>query len=239
MKQINLYIDESGNLGPGMGRYFLICALEIQTNLKKVLYRRAGRIINRYKTKNYISKRTEIKGSSLKPEERKILIKSILLKDVKVRYIVLDKYFTTMLLKKADDKNACYNYLVQLIIKKLLKDYPELDKVNIFLDNRSVKIGNRLSLKPYLYNKLVLEKLEKNNSFIKPIEFNINYVESESNYLIQWADIISNSLYKKYNANIAEFYKIIKPYIIFESKFPSKSFGKQLTPNKDNAKIKT
>lgn len=239
MKQINLYIDESGNLGSGMGRYFLICALEIKTNLKKVLYRRAGRIINRYKTKHYISKRTEIKGSSLKPEERKVLIKSILLKDVKVRYIVLDKYFTTMLLKKADDKNACYNYLVQLIIKKLLKDYPDLDKVNIFLDNRSVKIGNRLSLKPYLYNKLVLEKLEKSNSFIKPIEFNINYVESESNYLIQWADIISNSLYKKYNANIAEFYKIIKPYIIFESKFPSKNFGKQLTPNKDNAKIKT
>ena len=67
----------------------------------------------------------------------------------------------------------------------------------MFLDNRSVKIGNRLSLKPYLYNKIVLEQLETKFT-IKRIEFNVNYLESESCYLIQWADIVANSLYKKY-----------------------------------------
>ena len=29
MKEVNLYIDESGNLGTGMGRYFLICGASI------------------------------------------------------------------------------------------------------------------------------------------------------------------------------------------------------------------
>ena len=130
-----------------------------------------------------------------------------------------------MLLKKADDKNACFNYLIQLIVKKVLYEYPDIKKVNLYLDNRSVKIGNRLSLKPYLYNKLVLEQLETKAN-VQRIEFSINYLESESCYLIQWADIIANSLYKKYESNNELFYKKIKPYIIFESKFPSKKFGK-------------
>ena len=111
-----------------------------------------------------------------------------------------------MLLRKADDKNACFNYLVQLIVRKLLQNYSDLEKVNLYLDNRSVKIGNRLSLKPYLYNKLVLEKLETTCN-VKRIEFETHYVESESCYLIEWADILANTIYKKYNLNLNIYYK--------------------------------
>ncbi|MDE6284475.1 MAG: DUF3800 domain-containing protein [Bacilli bacterium] len=225
MDEINLYIDESGNLGPGMGRYFLICAIEVNSNVSKGMARRAGRIINRFKAKYGLPKKKEIKGSLLKTDQRLELINSILFREIKIRYIVLDIKNTTMLLEKADDKNACYNYLIQLIVKQLLVDYPTLTKVNLYLDNRSVKIGNRLSLKPYLYNKMVLEKLESGEE-VHRIEFVTNYMESESCYLIQWADILSNSLYKKYNSNIDTFYQIIKSYIIFESKFPTKNFGK-------------
>ncbi len=240
MKSINLYMDESGNLGSS-GRYFLICALEVKANEVKALGKRAGRIINRFKIKYNIPKAEEIKGWKLKDEQRIELINSILYKGIKIRYIILDLNHTTMLLKKADDKNACYNYLVQLIVKKLLQDYPHLEKINLYLDNRSVKIGNRLSLKSYLYNKLVLESLEQNNE-VSRIEFIIHYMESKKCYLIEWADIIANSLYKKYNSKINDYYKLIKPSIIFESKFPSKTFGvneeKQLTTKAINAKIK-
>ena len=142
----------------------------------------------------------------------------------KVRYIVLDLKQTTMLLAKSDDKNACFNYLIQLIVKRIVEEYKDVEKINLYLDNRSVKIGNRLSLKPYLYNKLVLEQLETKNN-VKRIEFDINYFESESCYLIQWADIVANSLYKKYNSNNEKFYAKIKPYIVYESRFPSKKFG--------------
>ena len=225
MNEINLYIDESGNLGTGSGRYFLICALEIDNDLKSTISKRAGRIICRFKENNNINKATELKGTKLNDISRNELIDKILYKGVKVRYIVLDIKQTTMLLKKADDKNACFNYLIQLIVKKVLYEYPDIKKVNLYLDNRSVKIGNRLSLKPYLYNKLVLEQLETKAN-VQRIEFSINYLESESCYLIQWADIIANSLYKKYESNNELFYKKIKPYIIFESKFPSKKFGK-------------
>ncbi len=225
MKEINLYIDESGNLGTGMGRYFLICALEIDSNLKKSITKRAGRIICRFKEKNNIPKNTELKGFRLNDEKRNELLDKILYRGVKVRYLVLDLKQTTILLAKPDDKNACFNYLIQLIVKRVIQEQPDIDKISLFLDNRSVKIGNRLSLKPYLYNKLVLEQLETNNK-VKRIEFKINYFESESCYLIQWADIIANSLYKKYNSNEDLFYKRLKPYIIFESKFPSRNFGK-------------
>ena len=225
MKEINLYIDESGNLGKGNGRYFLICALEVDNTIKESIKKRSGRVICRYKIKNGISKTIEIKGSSLNESNRNELIDSILYKGIKVRYIVLDISQTTMLLTKADDKNACYNYLIQLLVKQLLKDYKDLEVVNLYLDNRSVKIGNRLSLKPYLYNKLVLEQLEKKKK-VKRVDFNIFYLESESCYLIQWSDIIANSLYKKYNSNDDKYYKKIKPYIVYESEFPSKTFGK-------------
>lgn len=225
MKEINLYIDESGNLGTGMGRYFLICALEVDSNIKSSIVKRAGRVICRFKEKNNIPKTTELKGFSLNEERRNELLDKILYKGIKVRYIVLDLKQTTMLLAKSDDKNACFNYLIQLIVKQIIHEHSDIEKINLFLDNRSVKIGNRLSLKPYLYNKLVLEQLETKHS-VKRIEFEITYLESESCYLIQWADIIANSLYKKYNTNEELFYKKIKPYIVFESKFPSGNFGK-------------
>ena len=225
MKEVNLYIDESGNLGTGMGRYFLICALDVDSSIKSSILKRAGRVICRFKKKNNIAKATELKGSKLNNKKREELLDKILYKGIKVRYIVLDLKQTTMLLEKADDKNACFNYLIQLIVKQIINEIPGIEKINLFLDNRSVKIGNRLSLKPYLYNKLVLEQLEVKRK-VKRIEFEITYLESDSCYLIQWDDIIANSLYKKYNSNEDSFYNKIKPYIIFESKFPSKYFGK-------------
>lgn len=224
MKEVNLYIDESGNLGTGMGRYFLICALEVDPTLKNAISKRAGRVICRFKQKNDIPKITELKGSRLKDDDRLELLDKILFKGIKVRYIVFDLKQTTMLLAKSDDKNACFNYLIQLIVKRIVEEYKDVEKINLYLDNRSVKIGNRLSLKPYLYNKLVLEQLETKNN-VKRIEFDINYFESESCYLIQWADIVANSLYKKYNSNNEKFYEKIKPYIVYESRFPSKKFG--------------
>ncbi len=224
MKEVNLYIDESGNLGTGMGRYFLICALEVDPTLKNAISKRAGRVICRFKQKNDIPKITELKGSRLKDDDRLELLDKILFKGIKVRYIVLDLKQTTMLLAKSDDKNACFNYLIQLIVKRIVEEYKDVEKINLYLDNRSVKIGNRLSLKPYLYNKLVLEQLETKNN-VKRIEFDINYFESESCYLIQWADIVANSLYKKYNSNNEKFYAKIKPYIVYESRFPSKKIG--------------
>ena len=225
MKEINLYIDEPGNLGTGMGRYFLICALDVDSSIKSSILKRAGRVICRFKEKNNIPKTTELKGFRLNSEKRNELLDKILYKGVKVRYIVLDLKQTTMLLKKSDDKNACFNYLIQLLVKQIIHEIPDIEKINLFLDNRSVKIGNRLSLKPYLYNKLVLEQLETKQN-VKRIEFEITYLESDSCYLIQWADIIANSLYKRYNSNEDSFYNKIKPYIIYESKFPFKYFGK-------------
>ena len=47
--EINLFIDESGNLGTGMGRYFLICALEVDSSIKTSISKRAERIICRFK----------------------------------------------------------------------------------------------------------------------------------------------------------------------------------------------
>lgn len=224
MEDVSLYIDESGNLGTG-GRYFLICALEVKEDLKKSISKRAGRVIERFKKAHNIPKTKEIKGSYLGSQNRTELIDKILYKGISVRYIVLDLKKTTMLLKKADDKNACYNYLVQLLVKRIVEENKYTNKINLYMDNRSVKIGNRLSLKPYLYNKLVLEQLEKEND-LRRIDFNINYFESESCYLIQWADIIANSLFKKYNSNNNIYYEMIKPHIIFESRFPAKNFGK-------------
>ena len=224
MRKICLYFDESGDLGIHGGRFFLIGSIEIDYNNDKEMNRRAGRIINRFKNSYNISKNMEIKGCLLNRNQRIELLHKIIFKGVLVRYIVLDIKKTTFLLEKADDKNACYNYLIGLIIKDVIKDYPNVEEIDLFLDNRSVKIGNRLSLKPYLYNKLVLEQLEFTNS-CRRIQFNVKYLESESCYLIQWVDIISNSIYKLYSRRIREFYYIIKPFIVFESKFPKGSFG--------------
>lgn len=225
MKEINLYFDESGNLGMGMGRYFLICALEIQQQDVKSLEKRAGRVMNRFKIQHHMGKNMEVKGSKLNHDERILLIHSILYRGVSVRYIVLDIQNTTLILKKSDDKNACYNYLVQLIVKKVIEQYPHIKVIHMYLDNRSVKIGNRLSLQPYLYNKFVFENLEDKKIYQR-IDFQIHYMESTCCYLIEWADILANSIYKKYHWHNEYYYNMIAKNIIYESKFPSHLFGK-------------
>lgn len=48
-----------------MGRYFLVSALEVDSNIRKSLTKRSGRVINRFKEKNNISKNVELKGSNL------------------------------------------------------------------------------------------------------------------------------------------------------------------------------
>ncbi len=225
MKCINLYIDESGNLGKKSGRFFLICALEIENSDKKAMQKRAGRVISRFKKGHGIRKTKELKGWALKTSDRLNLLSKILYRGIKVRYIVIDLDKTTMLLKSADDKNACYNYLLQLIIKSILDENKKINEINLYLDNRTVKVGERYCLNQYLYNKFVLEKFAETNTY-NYVKFHIYYLESESSYLIQFADIIANSLYKKYDSLTNEFYNIIKPYIIFESNFPFKDFGK-------------
>ena len=114
MQKISLYFDESGDLGVKKGRFFLIGAIEIDSNNDKEMNRRAGRIINRFKYSYNIAKNREIKGCLLKRNQRIELLNKIVLKNVLIRYIVLDIQKTTFLLEKSDDKNACYNYLIGL-----------------------------------------------------------------------------------------------------------------------------
>ena len=60
MQEVNLYIDESGNLGTD-GRYFLICALDVDAQNKESIAKRAGRVICRFKQKQKIPKSKELK----------------------------------------------------------------------------------------------------------------------------------------------------------------------------------
>ena len=106
MNVVSLYIDESGNLGISMGRYFLMCALEVDSTIKSAISKRAGRVICIFKQRNGIPKIVELKGSRLKDDDRLELLDKNFFKGIKVRYIVFDLKQTTMLLAKPDDKKC-------------------------------------------------------------------------------------------------------------------------------------
>jgi len=133
--------------------------------------------------------------------------------DYFISYIVLDK--TKIKNQKLfEDKNILFNYLCSFLFKKTIKNCPE--DINLYFDNRTVKIRSGNSLRDYLKIKSYTEW-----NFNK--ELNLYYLDSKSSYCIQMVDIISNTIYRKYNNEKDHFYNKIK---INESiKFPQNTFN--------------
>ena len=82
-----IYIDESGDLGKGGSKYFIIAGIKVNN------YRNLDRLINksRRNNKKKIGKSNEIKGTTIPPEIKKKILKSLNKIDYESFIIVLNK----------------------------------------------------------------------------------------------------------------------------------------------------
>ena len=229
MKEYYLYFDESGNLGV-KDRYFVIsCVItknpkELENKMKKVLF---------HIKKNHPEAKWnghELKANSNKPWIKEKIYRGIIEKDVKFAYIVADKFWIEERLMK--DKNCLYNYLLSILLDNFKYIFRN-NKVNLLLDNKTIKVQSINSFEDYI-------KIPMNYKLRLNSEISVKYIDSCSKkaYIVQIADYIANAVFSKYEYNYETYYELINDKIVYKELFPRSKFGREITTMKEIAATK-
>jgi len=200
---LNIFIDESGDLGMNEG-YFII-AMIVAHNSKRL----------KNLVKNYCAKKNieEIHACALSFIEKQYLINKLTKQvDYYVSYVVADKM---MIGNKSlfANNNLVFNYLFSFLVKDLLK--ANTDDIYFHLDNRTQKVSSVNSLTEYIKIKAFTDW-----GFTK--ELFIEYNDSKICKVVQMADLVSNSIYRKYVRGKSDFYNRLN--IAKSIKFPRNKF---------------
>jgi len=137
--------------------------------------------------------------------------------DYNIYYMVADKE-NTDLFKHKVDKNIIYNYLLTFIVIDVIKKNMTNSKFVFHLDNHTIKVKSLNSFAEHIKLKAI-----ENNYFG---EIEVKYFDSCKHILIQYADIISNVVYSKYQRNKEHLYNLFKNRIKSSFEFPINDFGK-------------
>jgi hypothetical protein len=100
---------------------------------------------------------------------------------------------------------------------KVIKTNKEIPKFIFHLDNHTIKVKSLNSF----HDHIKLKAIE--SGYYGDIE--VVYYESHKHLLIQYADIISNSIYSKYQKGKGHLYGLMVDKIVTSYKFPMEGFG--------------
>jgi hypothetical protein len=201
---MRIFVDESGDLGAG-GRYFVIAMLTPQKPKRIVNFMR------KFCAQNGLR---EVKGSLLTfPEKQAIFTKLNFANDYTVSYIVADK-LNIENKEILADKNLCYNYLFNFLIRKTIKSANE--EIEVLLDNHSTKVKSINSLVDYI-------RIQAYGNWGFKHKLSICYTDSKDSKVVQAADVIANAIYARYSYGKAHFYNMIT--ISQSIKFPFAKFN--------------
>ena len=218
-KQRYLIFDESGNLGSS-GRYFVIACIDTYNikSLHNIMHKKLG--IAKSMFQELASKHAnEIKANEAYPCIKYHILECIARKDLKVSYIVADLHHVKPSL--LDDKNIFYNYMMKLLVEKLVTSNDNGTVVNIICDNHTTKVASQNSMSDYLKLALLYDKGYD-------VELNIKLIDSDANdaYIIQAADYVANALFSYYEYGTTLYHDRFKHVICHAIRFPWKLFGK-------------
>lgn len=161
----------------------------------------------------------EIKAVNAYPAVKHHILECIASKDITISYIVADlNYVYSELL---EDKNCFYNYLMKLLLDNMINKRDKKSKIEIKLDNKTVKVKSINSFSDYI-------KIHFNYQRLLNLDLNIEYIDSNARngYVIQAADYIANTIYSYYEYGHEHYYNIISHKINVVEEFPRSKFGK-------------
>jgi hypothetical protein len=204
---MQIYLDESGNLGK-KGRYFVIaCLLPPTTNRIKNLVKRS-RIA--YGINEPLD---ELKGKDLAFEQRQHFLNRLTsFDDFRFSYIIVDKQYFKPELPDA----IRFNYLTGLLVEPIIKQANE--NIEIICDNRNIAVRSGNSLKDYLRIKAAWDWKSNHN-------IDLYYADSKTCNHLQCIDVISNTIYGNYALHHSHCYNIICSHKKHGIRFPYQKFG--------------
>jgi hypothetical protein len=214
-----LIFDESGNLGSS-GRYFVIACIDTNNYkaLHNIMHKKLGLAKKMFFELSSLHS-NEIKAKDAYPCIKYHILECIARKDVQISYIVADLHHVKPSLLK--DKNIFYNYLMKLLIERLVSTGDNGKVINIICDNHTTKVASANSFSDYIKLFLLYEKEYD-------IQLNIKYMDSDDKnaYIVQAADYVANALYGYYEYGDKLYYGRFVHKLKNVLLFPRKLFGK-------------
>jgi len=201
-----IFLDESGDLGfsKKSSKWFLftIVLTNDHRSLEKVIKKIHRKLSKKYK--RVAELHAYHSQSSIKI---KVLEQIAKLKDVKVLCTILNKHKVYIDLK--NQKNYLYNYTANILLDRLHKTnvINKSESIYLFIDQKDTNKNLRENFEKYLKSNLSKWGNKQINIKIKP---------SHTEKCLQAVDFISWAIFRKYELDQDEYYKIIKEKIIGE-----------------------
>ena len=209
---MQLYIDESGNLGT-TGRFFVIACLNPTTTIPRRIKSVIRKSCIKFGTTGQPLE--EIKGFKLKFTEKQELLNRLCFRDdFLFSYIVAEKKHIQPQI--ISDPNLCYNYLASHLFKRIIKG--TTDDIQIVLDNHSIKVKSLNSLADYI-------KIQAYTKWGYTGKITFGYQDSKNHYCLQAVDLISNVVYGKYEHNKQHLYGQLSNFMKHSIEFPYQKFN--------------
>jgi len=210
---LNVFIDESGNLGYNEG-YFII-AMVVAHNPKRI-----KNIIKKFCGYHALS---EVHATNLGFTKKQFLINTLTKQqDYSISYIIADKLMITNK-PLFENNNLLFNYLFSFLVKNIIK--ANTDDIHFYLDNRTQKVASANSLKEYITIKAYTEWGFSKNLFLE-------YKDSKELKALQMADLVANCINRKYQWKNNDFYSCLN--IVKSIKFPQTTFRHELPKPQTN-----
>lgn len=208
LRDITVFIDESGSIPSKPNRtnkYFIITLLFVEnkniSHVQKVFKRsRMKSIRNKDKLLKILKENKEIKGSEVNEKIKKIIYKDILNKcgeKFELGIIVLDCEKCKGSFRTVTSRT--FNYLIKIYLQnefKINSKYRNLNSMDFIIDERNIATESKNTLQEYLNTELNL------NDILSKKEIKIKYLDSKNHLLLQMADFISNTFYRKIQKRI-------------------------------------
>lgn len=186
---VNIYVDESGDLGFCGGSKFFVFGCVIVKNIEdeldcKTQVRRSMKKI----FKNY--KDDELKSTNLREENRKIVIEELLKGQYDFAYLLLRKDQVSESLKNTPF--GVYNWLAANLLENIILHYGFRADVNVIIDRAFTGI------RQYEFNQTVISRRHDRFRHLSNLEVNIFPRNSKTECGIQIADVVAGCVFQHY-----------------------------------------
>ena len=160
----------------------------------------------------------EIKAKDAYPCVKYHILECIKSKDLSISYIVVDlEHVKPSLL---NDKNILYNFVMKILLDRIITTRDKGTKINILCDNKTTKITSKNSFEDYI-------KIHFNYEKDYDIDLNVRYIDSDAGdaFVIQAADYVANAIYVNYEYNHGIYKGVLDEKLNVVEHFPYEKFG--------------
>ncbi len=204
MGNVTVFVDESGIIAKTKAKktnYFVVTLLFVRDEDIKEL----GRAFKKYRLQiakrkkellEELTTKKEIKGSHVSESDKKLIYQKLCTRygdKFEIGVILLNNRKNSV--KFRSNSSRSFNYLIKLYLKDIFVQselFKELDNLTFIIDERNVATESKFTLQEYLNTELNLSEHFCNG------EIKVSYHDSKSRLLLQMADFISNTCFRRW-----------------------------------------